>query len=52
VALTANSGKEFSARALEQGFDEFWSKPIDMADTLTKIDLLLAKLRPAPTAGD
>jgi CheY-like chemotaxis protein len=49
--LTANSGKEFSAKALEQGFDEFWSKPIDMADTLTKIDVLLAKLSPAPSAG-
>jgi CheY-like chemotaxis protein len=46
IALTANSGKEFAANAISQGFDEFWTKPIDMADTLTKIDGLLKRLRP------
>ncbi len=46
VALTANSGKEFAANAIAQGFDEFWTKPIDMADTLTKIDVLLKRFRP------
>jgi len=44
VALTANSGQSYVDQAMKDGFDEFWSKPIDMVDTLTKIDALVLRL--------
>jgi CheY-like chemotaxis protein len=46
IALTANHGSEYARDAISQGFDEFWTKPIDMTDTLTKIDVLLRRLQP------
>jgi CheY-like chemotaxis protein len=45
VALTANSGPEHTELALSQGFDDFWTKPIELAGTLTKIDALIQRLR-------
>ncbi|MBC7624020.1 MAG: response regulator [Aeromicrobium sp.] len=51
VALTANSGPLCAEQALAQGFDDFWTKPIELADTLTKIDALVSRLRtPRPAA--
>ena len=44
VALTANAGQTYVEQAMKDGFDDFWSKPIDMVDTLTKIDALVLRL--------
>jgi CheY-like chemotaxis protein len=41
VALTAASSEEERDRALAEGFDAFWPKPISMAELLAGIDKLL-----------
>ncbi|MCA3003431.1 MAG: response regulator [Rhodocyclaceae bacterium] len=45
VALTANSGPEHAELARSQGFDDFWTKPIELAGTISKIDALVQRLR-------
>ena len=45
MALTAHALKEDRERALEAGCDEFETKPVDLDRLLTKIDVLLSKVR-------
>ena len=45
MALTAHALKEDRERALEAGCDEFETKPVDLERLLTKIDVLLSKVR-------
>ena len=46
MALTAHALKEDRERALEAGCDDFETKPVDLDRLLTKIDVLLSKVRP------
>ncbi len=45
MPLTAHALKEDRERALEAGCDEFETKPVDLDRLLTKIDVLLSKVR-------
>jgi CheY-like chemotaxis protein len=47
VALSANAMVEDVRRAREAGFDDYWTKPIDLAAFLLEIDRLADRLRPA-----
>jgi two-component system, cell cycle response regulator DivK len=46
MALTAHALKEDRERAMEAGCDDFETKPVDLDRLLTKIDVLLSKVRP------
>ena len=47
VALSANGLTEDIARALAAGFDDYWTKPIDLKLFLQRIDTLMRRERPA-----
>jgi signal transduction histidine kinase/ActR/RegA family two-component response regulator len=46
VALSANSLAEDIARARAAGFDDYWTKPIDLKQFLAAFDALVLRLRP------
>jgi CheY-like chemotaxis protein len=45
VALSANAMPADVKKAMEAGFAEYWTKPIDMPRFLADVDRLLAALR-------
>ena len=49
-AVSANALAEDRARALRDGFDAFWAKPVDVYKALTELDMRLGG--PALPAGD
>jgi CheY-like chemotaxis protein len=51
VALTADAMPDNVERALAGGFDDFWSKPIEVQSFLAGLDRQLALARGAPAQG-
>jgi CheY-like chemotaxis protein len=49
IALSANAMPDAVQQALESGFDDYWTKPIDIAQFLAGLDLLAASARPEET---
>ncbi|OGA80300.1 MAG: hypothetical protein A2711_11825 [Burkholderiales bacterium RIFCSPHIGHO2_01_FULL_63_240] len=43
IAISADVSGDPRARALSQGFDDFWSKPLDVDSVLLKLDKVLAR---------
>ncbi len=56
VAMSADVSGDPCARALSQGFDAFWPKPLDVDSVLSKLDKVLARAQArsqaASEAGD
>ena len=49
VALSANAMPDAVQRARDAGFDDYWTKPIDIAQFLAGLDRLAAARRPQGT---
>jgi PAS domain S-box-containing protein len=49
IALSANAMPDAVQQALESGFDDYWTKPIDIAQFLAGLDLLATSARPEET---
>jgi CheY-like chemotaxis protein len=52
IALSANAMPEAVAQARAAGFDDYWTKPIDIAQFLAGLDRLVAVPGPACPAPD
>jgi CheY-like chemotaxis protein len=46
VALSANAMPDAVQRARDAGFDDYWTKPIDVAQFLAGVDRLTARAQP------
>jgi len=48
VALSANAMPEDVQQARAAGFDDYWTKPIDLGEFLKALDRLVPEAPPAP----
>ncbi|NRF68014.1 PAS domain-containing protein [Aquincola sp. S2] len=48
IALSANAMPDDIQRALDEGFDDYWTKPLDFRRFMAALDLLLAPAATAP----
>ena len=51
IAVSANALAEDRARALRDGFDAFWAKPVDVHNALAELDARLAEIHGQPAVS-